>query len=1443
MPGTAFLELALHAGMRAGCDRVVELTIESPLVFDESTAVQLQLSLGAPGEDGLRPLRIDARRESPEEADSDLQNAWTRHASGLIGSSETESGFAVDDPSAEQASCLSGAWPPPGAMPIQIDDLYEVLADRGLEYGPAFRGLQATWSRGEDLFAEVSLPEEHQDQASAFGLHPALLDAALHAAAADTDTSDGPLLPFSWRDVRLHDGGPRALRVLLSRRPDGAISLLAADENGALVASVGSLSLRPVPAERLRLTHGRAHESLFDVHWIPASSTPERAPGSWVALGEDGSSLGVLLGDLGVSVDFYADVASLARAVEEGMSVPEVVLWECVSPPSDEGLASGVRASTREALSLLQAWLSHDLLVASRLVVLTKGAVSTQAGEPVPALVDSATWGLVRSAQSENPDRLLLLDIDDGQPSRELLLSAVSSALAHEELGVAIRDGVVYAPRLTRAGSATLSVPEGASEWRLDAVRAGTLDGLQIVRSPESPGQLEPGEVRVAIRAAGLNFKDVIGALGLVPGDGERDVIGREGAGVVLEVGSEVTSVGVGDRVMGLISGCFGPRAVADQQLLMKIPDGWSFVEAASVPAVFLTAYYGLVDLAQLRAGERLLVHAAAGGVGMAAVQIARHLGVEVFATASPAKWDALRAIGCEQPRVASSRDLDFREQFLDLTGGEGVDVVLNSLAGEFVDASLDLLPSGGRFIEMGKADIRDADELARERSGVLYNAFDLTEVSAERIQEMMLELRRMFEQDALHRLPIRTWDVRRAPEAFRFMSQGRHVGKIVLTLPVPLQADGTVLITGGTGQIGGLLARHLVTAYGVDNLILTSRRGLDAQGASELQAELMELGAHVQVVKCDVSDRAQLKELIEAVAAEHPLTGVVHAAGVLDDTTIESLSLEQLDHVFAPKVDGAVHLHELTQHLDLPMFVLFSSVAGTIGSPGQANYAAANSFLDALAAHRRALGRAGTSIAWGWWGEGGDMAAEMSELDVARMKRSGIQALSSKEGLDLYDLAVEASKALVVPVRLDLAVLRAQARAGSLTPLMGELVGARRAGKQAVGDGSLLRRLAGLDDRDRQAAVLDLVCAQAAVVLGHSSAGALDSDRAFKELGFDSLLGVELRNRLARATGLRLSATLVFDYPTPVELAGHILNELTGIQTDAPRVRSVVAVDEPIAIVGMACHYPGGANSPQALWELVLAGKDAISSFPTDRGWNLETLQSRDPGGLGSGWDLRGGFMFDAGEFDAEFFGIGPREALAMDPQQRLLMEVCWEAIERAGIDPLSLRGAQAGVFAGVAASGYGGIMSSSSSAVEGYRLTGSVTSAATGRVAYTLGLEGPAVSVDTACSSSLVALHLACQALRQGECTMALAGGVMVLAAPDLFIEFNRQGGLARDGRCKAFSAEADGTGLSEGAGMVMLERLSDARRLGHPIAAVIKGSAVNQDGASNGLSAPNG
>ncbi|WP_086667490.1 type I polyketide synthase, partial [Lentzea kentuckyensis] len=611
------------------------------------------------------------------------------------------------------------------------------------------------------------------------------------------------------------------------------------------------------------------------------------------------------------------------------------------------------------------------------------------------------------------------------------------------------------------------------------------------------------------------------------------------------------------------------------------------------------------------------------------------------------------------------------------------------------------------------------------------------------------------------------------------------------LTHVQPSTADsllgrGTVLITGGTGALGSLIARHLVAAHGVQRLVLVSRRGV----APELEAELR---GHVTIAACDVANRAELATLLEGIP---DLSAVIHAAGVLDDGVITSLAPERLDTVLRPKITAAMNLHELVPSVPL---VLFSSVAGVFGSPGQGNYAAANAFLDALARHRHARGLPGVSIAWGLWERTSKLTAHLADAGA----HDKTVAMSDETGLALFDAALRASEPALVAAQL------------STNPL-------RR------------KRFPVLPARD----LLDLVRASTAAVLGHAPT-AVEPTRRFAELGFDSLTAVELRNRLSAATNLRLPATLVFDHPTPQALADHLSEELRGSRP--PATTASVRSDEPIAIVGMACRYPGGVSSPEDLWDLVLNEVDAIGEFPADRGW--DAVYDPDPDRPGKSSTRHGGFLYDAGEFDAEFFGLAPREALAMDPQQRLLLEVSWEVLERAGIDPLSLRGSQTGVFTGVMYHDYASRLDSIPEDVEPYLGLGTAGSVASGRVAYSLGLEGPAVTVDTACSSSLVALHWAAQALRNGECSLALAGGVAVMATPATFVEFSRQRGLSPDGRCKAFAASADGTGWSEGVGVLLVERLSDAQRNGHRVLAVVRGSAVNSDGASNGLTAPNG
>ncbi|WP_432040680.1 SDR family NAD(P)-dependent oxidoreductase, partial [Streptomyces cucumeris] len=1087
VPGTALVDMALTAGRELGCAALDDLVLQAPLVLTGTDGVRVQLTVGPADTDGRRELAIYSSAGGNED-----------------GAPETVChgrGWLVAD--AEPAEPFPAQWPPVGAESVAVGTLYERLADIGLDYGPLFQGVRAAWRRGDEVYAEVGLPED--TSAGGFGVHPALLDAALHGALLSKAAGSAVDLPFSWSGVRFGRSGATAARVRIRPTDGSALRIEVSDDTGALIAAVDALGLRPLDPAQFDGARD-ARNALFQVDWAEVT-VPRPEPARLVQLGVD-----------------HADVGALGRALSEGEQRPDLVVAR-VDPGG---------AVCADVLALMQGWLSEERLEESRLVIVTRGGIAV--GDEAPDTVQSPVWGMVRSAQSEHPGRFVLVDLDGGDAPGWDALAAL------DQPQFAVREGRVLVPRLRRVTGGT---PDGA--WRLGIKRKGSLEDLAVMPS-EGGRPLGVGEVRIAVRAAGLNFRDVLIALGMYPGDAP---LGSEAAGVVLEVGSGVTGLAPGDRVFGLVTDAFGPVAVADRRTVVPMPECLGFAEAAAVPVVYLTAYYGLVDLAGLRPGQRLLVHAAAGGVGMAGVQLARHFGAEVFATASPAKWDAVRALGVAGEHIASSRDLDFRQTFMDATDGSGMDVVLNALAREFVDASLELLPRGGRFIEMGKTDIRDPEAVASAHPGVGYRSYDLIEAGPERIQEMLAEIAGLFERGVLQPAPIRAWDVRRGQEAFRFLREGRNVGKVVLTVPAPLDPDGTVLITGGTGGLGALFARHLVQRHGARRLLLISRRGAAAPGAAPLAAELEELGAEVRVEACDVADRGQLATLISSL--DRPLTAVVHSAGVLDDGVIESLTPEQFDRVMRPKYLAAWNLHELTSRMDLSAFVMFSSAAAQLGNPGQANYAAANAAVDALAHVRRSAGLPATSLAWGLWADSTGMTGELGEADLARMQRTGIGALSAELGLELFDEALGSDSTHLVPIRLDTAALRVQARDGMLPTLLRGLVRAPARRAESVGR-SLSQRLEEVSESDREQIVLELVQAQVAAVRGSVSGAEVEPERAFKEMGFDSLAAVELRNRLSRTTGLRLPATLVFDHPTPMEVARLILKEVGGVPTQEQR-------------------------------------------------------------------------------------------------------------------------------------------------------------------------------------------------------------------------------------------------------------------------------------------------
>jgi acyl transferase domain-containing protein/acyl carrier protein len=656
----------------------------------------------------------------------------------------------------------------------------------------------------------------------------------------------------------------------------------------------------------------------------------------------------------------------------------------------------------------------------------------------------------------------------------------------------------------------------------------------------------------------------------------------------------------------------------------------------------------------------------------------------------------------------------------------------------------------------------------------------------------------------------------------------------------------GTVLITGGVGGLGSHLARWLAER-GAEHLVLASRRGAAAAGARELREELEGRGVRVTLAACDVSERAQVEALVrELEQDEAPLSAVAHLAGIVRRVPVRELAPEMLAQELAAKVKGAWHLQELLADRELDAFVLFGSIAGLWGSGTQAGYGAANAGLDALARYRRARGQTATVLHWGPW-SGGGMVTDEAE---SQLRSHGLVAMSPDKALCGLEVGLRRTSVAIADVDWSrFAPLFCAARP---RPLLHGIEQARhalesRTPQQAAGgagDRALREMLFGLSAVERSERLRELVASETAAVLGVKDPSGLDPERGFQDLGLDSLMAVELSKRLQQRTGVPVTRTLTFDHPTQGEVTRWLLEQLMSPERPAADERGVsrgLERSAPIAIVGVGLRMPGGANDLESFWQVLVEGRDTLRPIPTDR-FDVEAMYDPDPEAKGKTYVRHASLLDDVASFDAGFFGISPREAEPMDPQHRLLLETAWNALEDAGVRPDQLKGSDTGVFVGVAPSEYASYRGKSANE-DAYALTGTALSFAAGRVAYHLGLQGPAVSVDTACSSSLVALHLACDALRRGDCEVALAAGVQVVANPDGFVLLSRTRAVSPDGRCKTFSQAADGYGRGEGVGVVVLMRLSDAQAQGMRVLGVVRGTAVNQDGASSGITAPNG
>jgi NADPH:quinone reductase-like Zn-dependent oxidoreductase/acyl carrier protein len=1009
-----------------------------------------------------------------------------------------------------------------------------------MDFGPSFQTVQALWTAPGEAIVRVAFGSAAENT---YQIHPALLDGCFQSmGAALPEGNDDLYLPARLDRFEIYRKPAGDLWGHARRRPaqspkTATYDIAIWDRDGLVAEARGMEFIRVAAAQR--------KVPMFEVRWKAQPVPPAAAvSGEWLILADRssvGAALAHELASLGGRCTLLEDRPRLRATIAEKEWKGIVYLWGLDAPATvsmDAAvLASSERVVLGSALEMVQA-IAASTASPPRLWLVTRGARCAAATQESVEVVQAMLWGMANAITEEHPEwRCARVDLDPADSSADArMLCAEIAGGAQEQ--VAFRVGGRLVSRMAmHEQKPDLQLPK-----KLTVATRGSLDALKV--EPAMRRELRAGSVEIEVHAAGLNFREVMNVLGMVTGQ-----LGSECAGRIVGVGEGVKGLTEGDAVIAFVPGSHDGYVIADARLVVRQPVNLNAVQAATLPTAFLTSAYTLVNVAKIRPGDRVLIHAGTGGVGLAAVQIAQRAGAEIFATAgSEPKRAYLRELGV--PHIFDSRTLDFPEKILEITGGQGVHIVLNSLAGDFIAASFSALGRGGRFIELGKRDLWSPERVAALGREIAYHVIDLGDIAAkdpETLSRLLQDLVRDVEAGTLRPLPVTEFSFEDAADAYRYMAQARHIGKIVLTQSrccADVLPHATYLITGGFGGIGTQLLRWLVRR-GARHVVLVGRHA-PAEAAREAIAWAESQGARVEARLADVAREADVSALLTAISASMPpLRGILHTAGVLDDGVLTEQTWDRFTCVLAPKTSGSWLLHEKTATLPLDFFVMFSSVASIFGAAGQANYAAANAFEDALAHERRRRGLPAASINWGAWAEG--MAAR--DGFKARRRKLGLEMMSVDEGLRVLDSILLEKTAQVgagliqwsrIPARYGLADdEHAQTAAES---------GGRQAPQtEAASQGSLLDRLAQAPDARRKALLFEHVLTIALRVLGFPADRRIDPQQPLNELGLDSLTAVEFRNLLAGDVQQNLSSTLLFNYPTLDDVTGYVGGLLFG--------------------------------------------------------------------------------------------------------------------------------------------------------------------------------------------------------------------------------------------------------------------------------------------------------